>query len=99
MSTLREQATLSPLKSVPPTYRTNSLHFSVWLICENLLSYDHCALVGTQVMFCFADPEGRGDQLQAQWLASNPLLPQKTVVEILRTLRSQMTTVLQAGGR
>lgn len=84
--------------SEAPTYRTNNLHFSVWLVVENLLAFDRCILVGRKALFVFRDPELRGGELQAQWLSSNPLLPQKTVVEILRMLRTEMTTVLRQGG-
>lgn len=100
---LREQ----PVRDVFPSvelapslvpYRTNNLHFASWLIVENLLTYDHCTTVGRRVMFFFQDPESRGPGLQAQWLSSNPLVPQKTLVEILRMLRTEMTTVLRQGG-
>lgn len=95
---LREQSPALSAESPVLTYRTNNLHFSVWLIVENLLPYERCAVLGRQALFVFRDPEGRGGELHAQWLSSNPLLPQKTVSEILRMLRTEMASVLRQGG-
>src|SRR4051794_5702829 len=72
-------------------YSTDSLHFSCWLLCENLLPYLFCTRVNRKVWFFFQDPENRGPALNAQWQSSNPLVPQKTLLEMLRVLRREMT--------
>ena len=80
------------------TYRTPNIHFSVWVICENLLPYDHCRLIGREVLFFFRDTEGRGGELMSQWLRTDPLLPQKTAAEVLRNLRTEMNAVKEGAG-
>jgi hypothetical protein len=76
-----------------PLYSTDSLHFSAWLICDSLLPYDHSAKVGRKIWFFFQDAENRGPALNAQWQSSNPLVPQKTINEVVRMLRTEMTAV------
>lgn len=79
-------------------YSTDSLHFSAWLITDNLLSYQNAEKVGRKVWFFFSDPEGRGPGLNAQWQASNPLVPQKTILEVVRMLRTEMTALQTPSG-
>jgi len=77
-------------------YSTDSLHFAAWLICDSLLHYEHCAKVGRKIWFFFQDDGNRGPALNAQWQSSNPLVPQKTINEVVRMLRTEMTA-LQSG--
>jgi hypothetical protein len=74
-------------------YSTDSLHFAAWLICDNLLPYASCAKVGRKIWFFFQDTDNRGPALNAQWQSSNPLVPQKTINEVVRMLRTEMTAV------
>jgi len=80
----------------PEFYSTDSLHFAAWLICDNLLLYSYCKKVGRKIWFFFQDPENRGPALNAQWQGSNPLVPQKTINEVVRMLRTEMTALQTA---
>jgi hypothetical protein len=96
---LREPRRSAPAESAQPSfYSTDSLHFSAWLICDNLLPYASCRKVGRKIWFLFTDPENRGPALNAQWQSSNPLVPQKTMMEVVRMLRTEMTAA-QGGER
>jgi hypothetical protein len=79
-------------------YRTQSLQFAAYVVVNDYLRLDHCVVVGRNVVFCFADPDRRGQELMNAWLSSNPAVPQKTLHEVLRMLRTEITNAL-AGGR
>ena len=82
-----------------PTFRTNTFHFAVWLLVENLLQFERCvAAGGNRVTFVFEDPTNRGAELLSQWLNSDPMIPQKAAVEIARMLRGEMSAVQNLGG-
>jgi hypothetical protein len=81
----------SALSEHSTQYSTDSLHFSCWLICQNLLPYVSCARVNRKVWFFFEDQDNIGARLNAEWQSSNPMVAQKTLLEVLRMLRREMT--------
>ena len=85
--------------SAPTTFGTTDFYFSCWLIIENKLPFDGCVASGRRVVFFFNDPERRGDPLLAEWLASNPRVPIKTLTEVARRLRGEMAAIQNGGAR
>jgi hypothetical protein len=93
-SPIRKTSAQQSAAKAPSKFGTNSLHFAIWVIVENLLQYERCVInTNNKATFIFADPEGRGGALMNQWLTSDPLVPQKATLEVTRMLRTQMSAL------
>ena len=68
-------------------YSTDQLYLACWL----LVTQQRLKYLGVRAgRFFFADPEGRGSSLEAEYLTGDPLVPIKRMRDILSLLRDQL---------